>query len=275
MPSRIVLPSPVAAIRKGLLVACLLLLYACKDPSAETAGTKADAIAPHDVDTASYQPPLHKVSNHYRAGDTLYCYARSGLVLRDRPAQNGAKRALVPIYAQVEVIDPAPFAIAFQTKEASGLDVPGHWVQVWYQGQEGWLFDGYLLAYPPSGPLRQIPYWSQFAKLIARDTVPPAPEPGMYGYQHLTWANGVEFTEKHFDGGVDHITILPRAEFNLAQAWLYAVAEGPEESPFVSWDCTLDAKTGGLECTHVEGYGRIGIQKTRQGDIEIEENWAD
>ena len=258
-----------------LLLSCsLLLLQACGDKAntstPSSAGTPADNTLPPAKDATPKPGPKAR----YALGDKLYCYALSGLVLRDQPAQSGAKLASVPMYAPLDVIDIQPFTQAFQTKESCGLPINGHWVQVRYKDKEGWIFDGYLLSYPPKVEISNIDYWTSLAKVTASDDKLPV-EDGLVEYNAVTWANGVHYTHKGYEGGSDHITVLPRALFSLGQAYLFAIAEDPQSEYRQQWKCDCNVPEQRVECQNKEGYGAISIQLDDAGNPVITENWAD
>jgi Bacterial SH3 domain len=256
------------------LLSFSLLFQACGDKASTTtpsgSGTTAETTLPPEKEETP--KPVSKA--RYAQGDKLYCYALSGLVLRDQPAQSGAKLASVPMFAPLDVIDIQPFTKAFQTKESCGLPIDGHWVQVRYKDKEGWIFDGYLLSFPPKVETSDIDYWTGLSKVTASDDKLPA-EDGLVEYNAVTWANGVQYTHKGYEGGSDHITVLPRTLFNLGQAYLFAIAEDPQSDYREQWKCDCNVPEQRVECANKEGYGAISIQLDDAGNPVITENWAD
>ena len=82
---------------------------------------------------------------HYVKGDTLNVLALSGLRLRDQP---GGKTVLATIpYASMLVVQEDQPADRNETVD----QLPGHWVQVLWQGKTGYVFDGYLSMLPAPG----------------------------------------------------------------------------------------------------------------------------
>lgn len=253
-----------------LLLAALLLLQSCGGKSASSTETSTNAATGTPADVPENEKPA--VKGRYQAGDALYCYARSGLVLREEAAQTGAKLGSVAMYDKVEVIDDAPFTTAFQTKESCGLQVPGHWVKVRHKGKEGWLFDGYLLAFPPKVETSDADYWTQQSKVKSSDTKAPEGREGLYDYTNITFENGVHYIMEAGEGGATHVTTLPKSMANLSQAYLFAIADDPSSAYRQEWKCKCGAK---IECENKEGYGFITVETDKGGDFVITSSWAD
>jgi hypothetical protein len=263
------------------VLACLLL-SACGKPAAtnsDPASPKTEAPAKVGREETEHDPKNHSKgkqnTGRYAKGDKLYCYAKSGLVLRDEPAQSGNKQASVAMYEQVEVIDDAPFETAFETKESCGLAIPGHWVQVRHTGKAGWLFDGYLLPWEPKEEISDIDYWDKHGKVTKSDQKIPAGADGMVEYNAVDWDNGVRFVIKGYEGGADNISVLPKELFTFEQAYLFAIAEDPKNEYAQTWKCTCKSGTKKIECSNKEGYGLITLLMDKQGNTEITESWAD
>jgi hypothetical protein len=262
------------------VLACLLL-SACGKPAATNdnpAATQSGAPQESGGQIAEDRHDHHKrqpQTGRYIKGDLLYCYAKSGLVLRDEPAQSGAKLASVAMYEQVEVTDDAPFETAFETKESCGLAIPGHWVQVRHKGKSGWLFDGYLLPWEPKQEISDIDYWDKYGKVTQSDQKIPVGSDGMLEYNAVDWDNGVRCIVKSYEGGADNIAVLPKALFSFEQAYLFAIAEDPKSDYPQAWKCTCKSGTKKIECSNKEGYGLITLLVDKQGNTEITESWAD
>jgi hypothetical protein len=79
----------------------------------------------------------------YCQGDTLFCFAPSGLKLRDQP--NGQALTVVPTGASV-IVDTVDNYLS-----ASFDNILGQWVRVRYKSYTGYVFDGYLSRLPPPG----------------------------------------------------------------------------------------------------------------------------
>ncbi len=97
----------------------------------------------------------------YRTGDTLYVGAGSGLNLRDDVGLAANKLGTVPYGAAVVMLQDPKDGTTFEVEELPGFTISGLWIKVRYQGQEGYVFDGYLtrLPMPPQGSNRQDTYF--------------------------------------------------------------------------------------------------------------------
>lgn len=115
--------------------------------------------------------------HQYQEGDTLYVWARSGLILRAAPDLKAEKIITLPFgtavktlwhkyrdedISETEVTVVQPYN--FNGKTYPGYKIPGLWVQVTVQGKTGYVFDGYLSRYPPAlgarGANRE--YWDDY-----------------------------------------------------------------------------------------------------------------
>lgn len=96
----------------------------------------------------------------YQEGDTLHVLALSGLRLRDQP---GGKTVLATLpYGSTLVVQEAQPGDRNETVE----NIAGHWVLVSWQGQKGYLFDGFLSVLPaPSETIKSLSdYCDQYFK---------------------------------------------------------------------------------------------------------------
>lgn len=98
----------------------------------------------------------------YQPGDTLYVWASSGLTLRSAPALNAGKMSLLPFGAVVVAQDYKhsargdsiqvdafkPLANRGSAKNPTYL-IRGSWLKIRVNGQEGYVFDGFLSAIRP------------------------------------------------------------------------------------------------------------------------------
>lgn len=117
----------------------------------------------------------------YQAGDTLYVGASSGLNLRDAVGLEANKLGTVPYGAAVVMLQAPRDGTTFEVEELPGFTISGLWIKVRYQGQEGYVFDGYLtrLPMPPQGGNRQDAYFgdilpkTQVKDVVHRYCLPP------------------------------------------------------------------------------------------------------
>ena len=86
--------------------------------------------------------------NEQPVGDSnsYHVMALSGLKMRDLPSLKGKKILTIPYNGEVEVI--ATGFGALKVKELEDFYIEGEWVQVSYNGKEGYVFDGYLTQFP-------------------------------------------------------------------------------------------------------------------------------
>ncbi|MBX7058789.1 MAG: SH3 domain-containing protein [Leptospirales bacterium] len=79
----------------------------------------------------------------------MYSSARSGLRLRLAPRSDSETLAVIPFNAELTVLSKSQESIT-----VDGITAP--WMQVRYQGQEGWVFGGYLVAAVSESPPDQL-----------------------------------------------------------------------------------------------------------------------
>lgn len=98
--------------------------------------------------------------DHYREGDTLFVWAKSGLNLRVEASNNGEKMLTIPYGSYLiskgsktflekgDKEEAVLFCTNFESKKKSAISLPGQWVEVVYNGNRGYLFDLYLSHHP-------------------------------------------------------------------------------------------------------------------------------
>lgn len=119
----------------------------------------------------------------YDEGDTLFVWAKSGLILRASPDFKAEKISTLPYgtavkthsykyrdedISEIEVAVVQPYN--FNGKNYPGYKIPGLWVKVTAQGKTGYVFDGYLSKYPPANKIHQIPlntYTDEWSKYLS------------------------------------------------------------------------------------------------------------
>jgi hypothetical protein len=218
------------------LAAFALLIAACGSKTSEQGTADAANSATTKVDSNSTVQAKVIPSSRYKFGDTLYVYARSGLVLRDKPDVAGKKLATLEVTDPVIVTDQTPFKQSFQTKESCGLEINGFWVKVSHKGKEGYAFDGFLLKDYPKVEISMPDYWASRSKVIrSTDTPPKDDEAHFENYSELEFENGVKLTSYAHDlGTITHLT-LPKSlfSFQTAYAWVLASIEDDPKNPIV------------------------------------------
>lgn len=94
----------------------------------------------------------------YKVGDKLIVHAQSGLILRQTAAPEGEKLATLAYGDEVTVSKIDLPRVAHTVEEFPGFKINGNWVWVKTKaGQEGFVFDGYLSAYPIPGKVIEVP----------------------------------------------------------------------------------------------------------------------
>lgn len=76
--------------------------------------------------------------------DYLFVMAPSGLKMRATP--NGKKLLIISYNAKVERLDKESYG-TLTVEEIKGFNISGDWVKVKYNGQIGYVFDGYLTQF--------------------------------------------------------------------------------------------------------------------------------
>lgn len=85
---------------------------------------------------------------NYKIGDTLTVFIKSGLKLRESAEKNATTLTTIPLGQKVVVKKQFLKAIAHKDNFASIRLIKGFWVRVEYNGQVGYVFDGYLSSLP-------------------------------------------------------------------------------------------------------------------------------
>lgn len=252
-----------------LFAACLLL--ACKQDK-KSATTSAGPAS----DTASSTVKVSR-QGALKIGDTLYVHTLSGMALRKTPSKDGAKIATVPCNAAplivLELPDPANRYVA---EKFGSFEVAGGWVKVrTVDGQEGYLFEGYLSRYPPAieSPEQEDSNLEGFYRIISprkgpRDSVPM--QPGMIEGYKQAFEDGSVFQFEYYQGGVAYYFYLPEGKMTMQEAlvlfrplWFQGETTGE-----------YDAATQTLTISDVEGYQQMSIQP-KDGQLVLEFTSAD
>jgi hypothetical protein len=80
---------------------------------------------------------------HFEPGQKLNVLAQSGLKLRTAPV-NGHTIQVIPYGAELTVVDSEEYNCSAETIEW----ISGKWIQVSYNGETGYVFDGFLSDFP-------------------------------------------------------------------------------------------------------------------------------
>lgn len=176
---------------------------------------------------------------HYAEGDTLFVWAKSGLVLRTAPDFKAEKMITLPYgtevkthfhkyrdknIAEIEVAVVQPYR--HEGKDYPGYKIPGMWVQVTAKGKTGYVFDGYLSRYPPilAGKGSNREYWDDYLlrafgeSCTSKDTSKHRHVPK---YDIVFYKNGASRQARSVgDGLSSHTYMLP--ELSLEEGFLLA-----------------------------------------------------
>lgn len=92
--------------------------------------------------------------------------ALSGLKMRKSPDLKGAKIMTIPYNAAVTKINDGKSYGTLTIKELEDFSISGEWVKVKYNGQEGYVFGGFLTQFPmPEPTLEEFDYEQYSSKL--------------------------------------------------------------------------------------------------------------
>ena len=94
---------------------------------------------------------------HVRPFDTLYVWAESGLNVRDTPSTDGKKLGKLDYGEQIVALDwgsgqeltiTAIKSQYIQSMKLAALSYTGRWIPIDFEGQKGYVFDGFLSKLP-------------------------------------------------------------------------------------------------------------------------------
>ncbi|MFM9946415.1 MAG: SH3 domain-containing protein [Saprospiraceae bacterium] len=223
----------------------------------------------------------------YAVGDQLYVHARSGLVLRKTPSKEGQKIANVPYNGQpVRVLalpDPANRYVAERIGE---FELSGGWVKVRTSaGQEGYLFDGYLMPFAPRIESSEEGFYeaewfypSTFAG--GRVELPLSAEEGLIEHFKRVYKDGAEFEQQGFHGGISQFLYLPKGKFSLQQALVLGrilfctTMDNKGNMVPMKTKNTYDAAQQLITLQNTDGYEQLTIQ-SKDGRIVLSFSSAD
>ncbi len=158
----------------------------------------------------------------YAKGDKLYCWAKSGLTIRNEPGFKSSKIGLIPFNLSLTSQDfkdsqASDFPIVETYKgyntEIDTLQLFGKWVKVKFDEIEGYVFDAYLshLAAPIGND--HFNFFNQNYGLVAQKSDTTIIEREV---NTLVWSNGSSYKSRMLEGGPEFRYILP--DFSLEEA---------------------------------------------------------
>jgi hypothetical protein len=173
----------------------------------------------------------------YKAGDKLTVLAKSGLSLRSNPNSQGKKKSTLPFGTVVTVEAEGLKATPHQVEEFKGYSIKGYWVKVKANGEEGWVFDGYLShlkVIPASQEAKGVSadrdmFDALYAQTAARKGDRKEVEKGSdYSYEQ-GYEDGTKLTVKRFEGGSQRIIVLKKG-ISQEEAFLWGKAAWFQEA---------------------------------------------
>ncbi len=158
---------------------------------------------------------------YYKKGDLLFVLSEAGLVLRSSADKNASKISLAPYGKQVTVkeenVGDKPF-------ELNGIK--GYWVKVFYEGEEGYAFDGFLSLHPvPDKCIKECDdfkilelYADKKFKLKGKEK---KTEDNMYFYSVKEYTNRFTIERKEGKPGLPEFSIIfTMQDVRLAEAFV-------------------------------------------------------
>lgn len=85
----------------------------------------------------------------YRLNDTLYVWEMHGVTMIDDPQSPGQVKNRYYYGSPARVVDINPGTRPVSMEVNEGYELPGHWVRVIINRDTGFVFDGFLGAFPP------------------------------------------------------------------------------------------------------------------------------
>lgn len=191
----------------------------------------------------------------------LYVHAADGSVLRKTPAKDGEKIAVVPRdTVPVTVLVPPDPGQRYVAEKAGPFELSGGWFKVrTASGQEGYLFEGYLLPFPPlkewpGGDMMEVEVaYSYLSKPTKRERLE---EPDLLEGYRQYYQDGAICDTKIYNGGSTFIFSIPASSLMPQQAlvlfrplWFREVA-----SPI-----RYDPDVGGVVISGDGGYSFMSV----------------
>ncbi|MBN8823244.1 MULTISPECIES: hypothetical protein [unclassified Spirosoma] len=201
----------------------------------------------------------------FQVNDIVYVHASNSLTLRKTASKDGVKIASVPANGAALTVVSLPEPGSSYTAETIGsFAVKGGWVAVKTRdGQQGYLFDGYLSRYKPlqrdkmDGSVSLMDaFYRTISPVKGKRTTLPATNGTIERYQYL-YADGARFEEQYYEGGATQLLELPKEKFTMQEVLvLFRTAWFGKEKT----KGTYDAAKQQLTIDGEGGYSQLIIQ---------------
>ncbi|GAB4021127.1 hypothetical protein GCM10028808_65000 [Spirosoma migulaei] len=172
-------------------------------------------------------PLISGTSQPLKVGDVVYVHAPAGLTLRKTNSRDGAKVALVSYAASLTILAMPDSSAPYKAESIGSFAVSGGWVKVKTRdGLEGYLFDGYLLRYPPSlnepqdgVDLIDWAYRTLSPSKGKRATLPPI-DGTLERYKQI-FVDGASFELQAYPGGSTQILDISKSKLTMQEALIF------------------------------------------------------
>ncbi|GAB4033953.1 SH3 domain-containing protein [Spirosoma gilvum] len=160
-----------------------------------------------------------------QVSDIVYVHTANSLTLRKTASKDGVKVTSVPANGSPLTVLALPEPGNQYTAETIGaFAVKGGWVAVKTRdGQEGYLFDGYLSRYKPlqrekmDGSVSLIDaFYRTISPVKGKKTILPATNGTIERYQYM-YADGARFEEQYYEGGATQLLEVPKEKFTMQE----------------------------------------------------------
>jgi hypothetical protein len=244
-----------------------LLALACRQAEKNA---PAAAVAPAE-------PPAAETKS---ANEELYVHAANGLVLRKTPSKDGEKIATLTYGSlPVTALDQAKIAERFVAEKFDGQNIEGGWRRVrTHDGQEGYLFEGYLSRYPPviesaEEGVEDLDWFYRTISPIQGGRGKTAQANADEGYTQ-NYADGARFDAAYFPGGVTYLLDIPDGKMSFQEAFVvlrtFCFPEGKGVKS--SYDRKADAFVALKE---TEGFTELSVRRKPQGGFTVQLSYPD
>ncbi|AYB34473.1 hypothetical protein [Chryseolinea soli] len=160
----------------------------------------------------------------FKTGDTLYVWARNKLQVRDRP--NGKIIGSLSYGDQVVLQGYSESGASIQAlpttiekgKENDKVMVSGSYVEVSFKKTKGYVFDAYLLRYPPLESKEPLPeYFARTFGLLK--TLKEERGTENYSFLRYVYKNGISYESQTGEKSYESVVIIP--DLSIAEAIVF------------------------------------------------------